>query len=93
MVNGASTWTVVRKVLLPEAMPALVSGITVTAIALVGSAIAGVIGAGGLGNLAYLTGFTRNQNDVILVSTVFILIIVFIIQFIGDWITNKIDKR
>ncbi|MFI9578348.1 methionine ABC transporter permease [Staphylococcus capitis] len=91
---GANTWTVVRKVLLPEAMPALVSGITVTAIALVGStAIAGVIGAGGLGNLAYLTGFTRNQNDVILVSTVFILIIVFIIQFLGDWLTNKIDKR
>ena len=51
---------------------------------MVGStAIAGVIGAGGLGNLAYLTGFTRNQNDVILVSTVFILIIVFIIQFLG----------
>ncbi len=48
-------------------MPALISGITVTAIALVGStAVAGVIGAGGLGNLAYLTGFTRNQNDVIL---------------------------
>ena len=81
---GANTSIVVRKVLLPEAMPALVSGITVTAIALVGStAIAGVIGAGGLGNLAYLTGFTRNQNDVILVSTVFILIIVFIIQFLG----------
>ena len=91
---GANTWTIVRKVLLPEAMPALVSGITVTAIALVGStAIAGVIGAGGLGNLAYLTGFTRNQNDVILVSTILILIIVFIIQFIGDWATNKIDKR
>lgn len=91
---GANTWTVIRKVLLPEAMPALVSGITVTGIALVGStAVAGVIGAGGLGNLAYLTGFTRNQNDVILVSTVFILIIVFIIQFIGDWLTNKLDKR
>ncbi|PZJ70290.1 methionine ABC transporter permease [Staphylococcus aureus] len=91
---GANTWTGIRKVLLPEAMPALVSGITVTAIALVGStAVAGVIGAGGLGNLAYLTGFTRNQNDVILVSTVFILIIVFIIQFIGDWLTNKLDKR
>ncbi|WP_372496628.1 methionine ABC transporter permease [Staphylococcus aureus] len=91
---GANTWIVIRKVLLPEAMPALVSGITVTAIALVGStAVAGVIGAGGLGNLAYLTGFTRNQNDVILVSTVFILIIVFIIQFIGDWLTNKLDKR
>lgn len=91
---GANTWTVIRKVLLPEAMPALISGITVTAIALVGStAVAGVIGAGGLGNLAYLTGFTRNQNDVILVSTVFILIIVFVIQFLGDWFTNKLDKR
>ncbi|TBW68684.1 ABC transporter permease subunit, partial [Staphylococcus capitis] len=91
---GATTLTIERKVLLPESMSALVSGITVTAIALVGStAVAGVIGAGGLGNLAYLTGFTRNQNDVILVSTVFILIIVFIIQFIGDWITNKLDKR
>lgn len=91
---GANTWVIVLKVLIPESSPALVSGITVTAIALVGStAIAGVIGAGGLGNLAYLTGFTRNQNDVILISTILILIIVFIIQFLGDWITNKIDKR
>ncbi len=91
---GATTWTIVLKVLIPESLPALISGITVTAIALVGStAVAGVIGAGGLGNLAYLTGFTRNQNDVILVSTILILILVFIIQFLGDWITNKIDKR
>ena len=91
---GASTWTVIRKVLIPESLPALISGITVTAIALVGStAIAGVIGAGGLGNLAYLTGFTRNQNDVILISTILILVIVFVIQFLGDWATNKIDKR
>ena len=94
MVNGSEHFDSCEKSATPEAMPALVSGITVTAIALVGStAIAGVIGAGGLGNLAYLTGFTRNQNDVILVSTVFILIIVFIIQFLGDWLTNKIDKR
>jgi D-methionine transport system permease protein len=91
---GATTWTIIRKVLLPESMPALVSGITVTAIALVGyTAMAGVIGAGGLGNLAYLEGFQRNQNDVTLVATVIILIIVFIIQFIGDAITSKIDKR
>lgn len=89
---GATTWNIVLKVLIPESLPALISGITVTAIALVGStAVAGVIGAGGLGNLAYLTGFTRNQNDVILVST--ILILVFLIQFLGDWITNRIDKR
>jgi D-methionine transport system permease protein len=91
---GATTATIIWKVLLPESMPALVSGITVTAIALIGyTAMAGVIGAGGLGNLAYLEGFQRNQNDVTLVATVIILIIVFIVQFIGDLITSKIDKR
>lgn len=91
---GASIWTIIWKVLLPESLPALVSGITVTAIALVSyTAMAGVIGAGGLGNLAYLEGFQRNRNDVTLVATIIILVIVFIIQFIGDAITKKIDKR
>lgn len=91
---GAKTSTIIWKVLLPESMPALVSGITVTSIALVGyTAMAGVIGAGGLGNLAYLEGFQRNQNDVTIVATVIILIIVFIIQMIGDFITSKLDKR
>ncbi|MDQ0273033.1 methionine ABC transporter permease [Cytobacillus purgationiresistens] len=91
---GARTSTIIWKVLIPESMPALVSGITVTAIALVGyTAMAGVIGAGGLGNLAYLEGFQRSRNDVVLVATVIILIIVFIIQFIGDIITSKLDKR
>ncbi|MDF1510912.1 ABC transporter permease [Robertmurraya sp. DFI.2.37] len=91
---GAKTSTIIWKVLLPESMPALVSGITVTAIALVGyTAMAGVIGAGGLGNLAYLEGFQRSRSDVTLMATIIILIIVFIIQFIGDFITNKLDKR
>ncbi|MCH4984935.1 ABC transporter permease [Macrococcus sp. PK] len=91
---GANTWTLINKVLIPESLPALISGITVTAIALVGStAIAGVIGAGGLGNLAYLVGFTRSQNDVILVATIAILIIVFLIQWIGDMIVKHVDKR
>ncbi|RFU63806.1 methionine ABC transporter permease [Peribacillus glennii] len=91
---GAKTSTLIFKVLLPESMPALVSGITVTAIALVGyTAMAGAIGAGGLGNLAYLEGFQRNNNDVTLLATILILVIVFIIQFIGDAITSKIDKR
>ncbi|GGA99434.1 ABC transporter permease [Macrococcus hajekii] len=91
---GASKWTLISKVLLRESMPALISGITVTTISLVGAtAIAGVIGAGGLGNLAYLVGFTRSQNDVILVSTIFILIIVFAIQFIGDFLAKRTDKR
>ncbi|KON86447.1 methionine ABC transporter permease [Sporosarcina globispora] len=91
---GAKTSTIIWKVLLPESMPALVSGITVTAIALVGyTAMAGVIGAGGLGNLAYLEGFQRSRNDVTIMATIIILIIVFIIQFIGDFITAKLDKR
>jgi D-methionine transport system permease protein len=91
---GAKTSTIIWKVLLPESMPALVSGLTVTAIALVGyTAMAGVIGAGGLGNLAYLDGFQRSRDDVTLAATIVILIIVFAIQFIGDLITNKLDKR
>jgi len=91
---GATTGTIIWKVLLPESMPALISGITVTAIALVGyTAMAGAIGAGGLGNLAYNYGFQRNQNDVTLMATVIILVIVFVIQFIGDFITSKLDKR
>lgn len=91
---GAKTSTIILKVLLPESMPALISGITVTAIALVGyTAMAGVVGAGGLGNLAYLEGFQRNHNDVTILSTILILVIVFIIQFIGDIVTSKIDKR
>lgn len=91
---GAKTSTIIWKVLLPESMPALISGITVTSIALVGyTAMAGVIGAGGLGNLAYLDGYQRSHNDVTLVATIVILIIVFIIQIIGDVITSKLDKR
>ncbi|MEC0667101.1 methionine ABC transporter permease [Priestia flexa] len=91
---GAKTSTIIFKVLLPESMPALISGLTVTAIALIGyTAMAGAVGAGGLGNLAYLEGFQRNNSDVTLVATVLILVIVFIIQFIGDFITSKIDKR
>ncbi|MEW4355138.1 methionine ABC transporter permease [Streptococcus pneumoniae] len=91
---GANTCQIIFKVLIPESSPALVSGITVTAIALVGStAVAGVIGAGGLGNLAYLIGFTRNKQDIVLVSTIAILILVFILQFIGDFVTKKLDKR
>lgn len=91
---GAKTSTIIFKVLLPESLPAIVSGITVTSIAIVGyTAMAGAIGAGGLGNLAYLDGFQRNRQDVTVVATIIILIIVFIIQIIGDAITRKIDKR
>lgn len=91
---GAKTSTIIWKVLIPESLPALISGITVTAVALVGyTAMAGIIGAGGLGNLAFLDGFSRNRTDVTFMATIIILIVVFIIQFIGDNITTKVDKR
>lgn len=91
---GATRFTIITKVLIPESKPALISGITVTAIALVGStAMAGVIGAGGLGNLAYLDGFQRNNNQVTFIATIIILIIVFFIQYVGDVIVKKVDKR
>ncbi|MCM3639256.1 ABC transporter permease [Sporosarcina luteola] len=91
---GAKTSTIIFKVLLPESMPALISGLTVTSIALVGyTAMAGVIGAGGLGNLAYYEGFQRSRTDVMIVATIIILIVVFAIQIIGDFAVKKLDKR
>jgi len=91
---GAKTSTIIWKVLIPESLPALISGITVTAVALVGyTAMAGIIGAGGLGDTAFLDGFQRNHPDVTLMATILILVVVFIIQWIGDMITTKSDKR
>lgn len=91
---GSKTSTIILKVLIPESFPALISGITVTAVALVGyTAMAGIIGAGGLGNLAFLDGFQRTRQDVTLMATILILVVVFIIQWIGDSITTKVDKR
>ncbi|MGV2621626.1 UNVERIFIED_CONTAM: ABC transporter permease [Halobacillus marinus] len=91
---GAKYSTIIFKVLLPESMPALISGITVTAIALVGyTAVAGAIGAGGLGDFAYFYGFQRSDFDVVFVCTVLIILLVFIFQFIGDFISRRLDKR
>lgn len=91
---GASHGQIIFKVLIPESLPALISGITVTAISLVGfTAMAGVIGAGGLGHFAYLEGFQRNNSVVTGAATIAILILVFIIQFIGDYFTKITDKR
>ncbi|WP_163539512.1 methionine ABC transporter permease [Gracilibacillus sp. YIM 98692] len=91
---GAKTNTIIFKVLLPESMPALISGITVTAIALISyTAMAGIIGAGGLGDLAYMKGFQRRDFDVVLACTILIIIIVFIFQIIGDLLSKAIDKR
>ncbi|WP_252315280.1 methionine ABC transporter permease [Sinobaca sp. H24] len=91
---GANQWHIIFKVLIPESLPALISGITVTAITLVSyTAMAGVIGAGGLGDLAFREGYQRSNPDVTLVATAAILVIVMILQWVGDRIIYRIDKR
>ena len=91
---GASNSQIILKALIPEALPALVASISVTGIALVGyTAMAGAIGAGGLGNIAYLYGLVRRNPQVMYLATVLVLAIVFIIQSIGDLTVKKIDKR
>ncbi len=91
---GASTYQIVVKALIPEAKPALISGVAVLCISLIGYVMmAGAIGAGGLGNLAYLYGAVRNDNFVLYLATLLIVLIVFAVQYLGDFVVKKIDKR
>ena len=91
---GASTGQLVRRVLLPEAMPGLVAAATVTAIALVGfTAMGGAIGSGGLGDLAYRDGYQRSHADVALVTVVLLVLLVQAVQMIGDRLVARFARR
>ena len=91
---GGSTLQIVTRALLPEAMPGIIAGATVTAIALVSyTAMAGVVGAGGLGDLAIRFGYQRFQTDVMVVTVVLLLILVQILQMIGDRLVAKVSHR
>ncbi|HUH10836.1 MAG TPA: methionine ABC transporter permease [Brevundimonas sp.] len=91
---GGSTWQIVTRALLPEAMPGIIAGATVTAIALVSyTAMAGVVGAGGLGDLAIRFGYQRFQTDVMIVTVVLLLLLVQILQMIGDRLVAKVSHR
>lgn len=91
---GANTRQIVFGVLLPEAMPGLIAGVTVTAIALVSyTAMAGVIGAGGLGDLAVRFGYQRFQTDVMVVTVVLLLILVQLLQTFGDRLVARLSRR
>lgn len=91
---GGSTFQIVTRALLPEAMPGIIAGATVTAIALVSyTAMAGVVGAGGLGDLAVRFGYQRFQTDVMVVTVVLLLILVQILQMIGDRLVAKVTHR
>lgn len=91
---GSTNSQIVFKVLLPEAMPSLVSGVTLTIINLIGySAMAGTIGGGGLGSLAVTYGYYRFNTGVMLYAVVIILILVEVIQFAGNKISSELMER
>ncbi|AAP95965.1 methionine ABC transporter permease [[Haemophilus] ducreyi] len=91
---GATNWQVVTRFYLPESLPILINGITLTLVALIGySAMAGAVGGGGLGNLAISYGEHRNMIYVKWISTVIIVAIVMISQKLGDYLAKRYDHR
>ena len=91
---GATNWQVVTRFYLPESLPILINGITLTLVALIGySAMAGAVGGGGLGNLAISYGEHRNMVYVKWIATVIIVAIVMISQKLGDHLAKKYDHR
>lgn len=91
---GASTRQIIWNALLPEARPGIIAAITVTAITLVSyTAMAGVVGAGGLGDLAIRFGYQRFQTDVMVVTVVMLLILVQILQTVGDKLMVHFSRK
>lgn len=91
---GAKRRQVVLGALLPEALPGLVAAATVTAVALVSyTAMAGVVGAGGLGDLAIRFGYQRFQTDVMVVTVVLMLVLVQVLQMIGDAVVRHVSHK
>jgi len=91
---GATTRQIVTGALIPEALPGLIAGATVTAVALVSfTAMAGVVGAGGLGDLAIRFGYQRFQTDVMVVTVVLLVALVQLIQYGGDRLARRVTRR
>ncbi|MDF3055408.1 MAG: transporter permease [Gammaproteobacteria bacterium] len=87
---GASPLQIICKVLLPEAMPSIIQGVTVTWISLVGySAMAGVVGAKGLGDIAVEYGRYRNEPVILWSSIALLIMLVYVIQYVGDWLARR----
>lgn len=91
---GATTWQIIYKVLVPEAMPSMVNGITLTIINLIGySAMAGMVGGGGLGKVADQYGYKGFNGPVMIATVILIIILVQIIQWLGNTIAQAINKK
>lgn len=91
---GGNRWTIIREVLVPEALPGIVAGFTVTLVTLIGaSAMAGAIGAGGLGDLAIRYGYQRFETNVMIAVVVVLIVLVCGIQWLGDRLVARMDHR
>lgn len=94
LAMGATTRQLVLRVLLPEALPGLIAGATVTTIALIGfTAMGGAIGSGGLGDLAYRDGYLRSRTDVAVVTVAALLILVQVLQMVGDRLVARYSRK
>lgn len=90
---GASPWRIIWDVLLPEAKSGMIAGLTVTVISLLGySAMAGMIGGGGIGDLAIRYGYHRFQQEVMIATVIILIIVVQLIQSVGDRLSKKAKK-
>ena len=91
---GASNFQIIVKVMLRESLPSLIRGAAITFVNLFGySAMAGTVGAGGLGDIAIRYGYQRFQGDVMLAAVVLCIVLVQVFQSLGDWIARKIDRK
>lgn len=91
---GASPWQIVTKVLLPEAWPGIIAGLTITVVSLIGySAMAGAVGGGGLGDLGIRYGYQRFQPEVMAIVVVVLIVLVQAVQSLGDMIARKLNKK
>ncbi len=91
---GASTWQIVWKVLLPEALPGIVAGLTISFVSLTGySAMAGAVGGGGLGDLGIRYGYQRFLPDVMLAVVLILIVFVQALQSLGDWAVRRLSHR
>ncbi|MEC2056942.1 ABC transporter permease [Peribacillus psychrosaccharolyticus] len=91
---GASPWLIIRSIILPEAKPGLITGLTITAISLIGySAMAGTIGGGGIGDLAIRYGYYRYDNTVMFTTVILLIVIVQFVQYLGDFIAKTVNRR
>jgi len=94
LVMGSTKMQTIRKVLVPEAMPGIIAAVTTTVVTLIGySAMAGLVGGGGLGRMAYTYGYTRYNMPIMLATIIIIVVLVQLVQIIGDAIARKVDHR